>query len=450
LTHSSSAASGAIFTSALSQPPLDSIAEQLAGSGEETDDDDEEIDEAEELKRKPRKSSDDSVIKTGYLWKKGERRKVCAHDHRDPHCADVEQTWKKRWFVLRTAHLAYYKSSAEYQLLRMLELSEVHTCTIVSLKKHDNTFGIVSPTRTFYLQAKTQDEVQAWVKAINVAVEVVRLASTQGTSSTTSPIPIPTNNRAPVPSTPSPSRSHGVTSSDSDDGSPSGPRSYSLSTPNAGTSPKPTALGAKDPVKPLLSGYLMKCGSKRRIWHHRWFVLSGEKLTYSRSHMVCCHQSYGFFWPRLTQVDLQDSKTHREIPISLIIDALDFEVPGHRNLPISPPSHTHHQPPVSAENVVNPTRSTTFKIVTTKRTLILCAPSEEEEIKWLSAIRALIARRSEAGVVPGDSRSPDHHGQSGSVTKGKKESIARRLSLSSPVPVVVSAATPVEGPGERL
>ena len=40
--------------------------------------------------------------------------------------------------------------------------------------------------------------------------------------------------------------------------------------------------------------------------------------------------------------------------------------------------------------------------MTTKRTLLLCAPSEEEEIKWLSAIRALIARRSGQGVVPGE------------------------------------------------
>lgn len=45
----------------------------------------------------------------------------------------------------------------------------------------------------------------------------------------------------------------------------------------------------------------------------------------------------------------------------------------------------------------------TFKIVTTKRTLLLCAPSEEDEIKWLGAVRALIARRSGSGVVPGDS-----------------------------------------------
>ena len=47
----------------------------------------------------------------------------------------------------------------------------------------------------------------------------------------------------------------------------------------------------------------------------------------------------------------------------------------------------------------------TFKIVTTKRNLLLCAPTEEDEIKWLGAVRALIARRSGVGVVPGGSPS---------------------------------------------
>jgi hypothetical protein len=36
----------------------------------------------------------------------------------------------------------------------------------------------------------------------------------------------------------------------------------------------------------VLSGYLMKCGSKRHNWRKRWFMLNGEKLVYSGSHMV--------------------------------------------------------------------------------------------------------------------------------------------------------------------
>ena len=82
----------------------------------------------------------------------------------------------------------------------------------------------------------------------------------------------------------------------------------------------------------------------------------------------------------------------------MILDALDFDVP--HNLLGSKESRDQPQPQNMANAGVNSKH--TFKIVTTKRTLILCAPSEEESIKWLSAVRALIARRSEAGVVPGN------------------------------------------------
>ena len=33
-----------------------------------------------------------------------------------------------------------------------------------------------------------------------------------------------------------------------------------------------------------------------------------------------------------------------------------------------------------------------FKIITPKRTFVVCAPTEEEEIKWLGAIQALLTR----------------------------------------------------------
>jgi pleckstrin homology domain-containing family A member 1/2 len=46
------------------------------------------------------------------------------------------------------------------------------------------------------------------------------------------------------------------------------------------------ALVTKDPTKVVLSGYLMKCGQKRRNWRKRWFVLTGEKLVYYANHMV--------------------------------------------------------------------------------------------------------------------------------------------------------------------
>jgi len=292
---------------------------------------------------------------------------------------------------LRPAHLAYYKTAAEYQLLRLLDLSDVHSCTKVALKRHDNTFGLVSPIRTFYLQAKNAGEVHDWVKAIDEARQVLLTASS---GSASNPIPIPRGRlrtNAPPPVTPSPP-SHApyyMTSSDSEDASPSGPRSNSISSqtrptvtaPGPGTSP--SAKGhVVDPAKTILSGYLMKCGSKRRNWRKRWFVLSAEQLVYSGSHM--------------------DTKPHRRFPFAEILDALEYDLHAHRQNPalIAPPPTSPPVPPVADEDAHD---AHTFKIVTTKRTLLLCAPSEEDEIKWLGAVRALIARRSGSGGVPGDS-----------------------------------------------
>lgn len=205
------------------------------------------------------------------------------------------QTWKKRWFVLRPAHLAFYKTSAEYKLLRLLDLSDIHSCTPVQLKKHANVFGLVSPTRTFYLQAESGQEVSNWVKAITDARQVLLATSTD--NSATAPIPIPASASGPRNShqiAPSPSFSHSpynhhLTSSESEDGLPSVSRSQggtivqSTSETVASPSKQP---GPIDPLKVIMSGYLMKCGSRRHTWHNRWFTLSGDKLVYSRSHMV--------------------------------------------------------------------------------------------------------------------------------------------------------------------
>jgi hypothetical protein len=63
-----------------SQPPLSSIAEGKSGSGEESDEDEEEEEEGgwrtATMAEKPHGSFDEKMIKSGYLWKKGERRKV--------------------------------------------------------------------------------------------------------------------------------------------------------------------------------------------------------------------------------------------------------------------------------------------------------------------------------------------------------------------------------------
>lgn len=207
----------------------------------------------------------------------------------------------------------------------------------------------------------------------------------------------------------------------------------------------------------------MKCGSKRRNWRKRWFVLNGEKLMYSGSHMVRSHPGplpsqiniHRIISWHVIAIGIQDTKPHRQIPLSQILDAFEYDLPTHNHShahtpssrittsssnPLSPPitspphtiptsttsqyanTNTHTHTGTSANNArtannmdeMDPSSlgqsgaehdNFTFKIVTTKRTLLLCAPSEEEEIKWLSAVKALIARRSEAGGVPGNVQS---------------------------------------------
>jgi PH domain len=140
--------------------------------------------------------------------------------------------------------------------------------------------------------------MQEWVHAIDEARQTLMATSTQ--SSVTSPIPIPastqqsSSSHLPPSITPSPpshsTQAQIITSSDSEDASPMAQRTYSSSSRDrsmVSSSPtKPPGFPPKDLGKVILSGYLMKCGSKRRNWRKRWFVLTGEKLVYSGSHMV--------------------------------------------------------------------------------------------------------------------------------------------------------------------
>lgn len=128
--------------------------------------------------------------------------------------------------------------------------------------------------------------------------------------------------------------------------------------------------------------------------------------------------------------------------MSEILDALEFDMQSHKHGGAIPP------PVMSTQAAVGPVDRRmsahgpyTFKIVTTKRTLLLCAPSEEEEIKWLSAVRALIARRTGAGVVPGDPSGNQASkpaggggdaGLGGGTASGGLRHKVRNLSMSGP------------------
>ncbi|KAG0170063.1 hypothetical protein DFQ28_002588 [Apophysomyces sp. BC1034] len=102
----------------------------------------------------------EKAVKAGYLLKKGEKRR----------------TWKKRWFVLRTTKMAMYKDSKEYKLLRIIDLHEIHSVVQVTSKnKYKHVFAIITPKRMYYVQAKDQQDMNAWFEAIERTKAELRL-----------------------------------------------------------------------------------------------------------------------------------------------------------------------------------------------------------------------------------------------------------------------------------
>lgn len=149
--------------------------------------------------------------------------------------------------------------------------------------------------------------MREWVAVVNDAREALVGTETQNSSVATPPVPIPipgggagtsgsraygargfsaTASSGLTPSPPSSRHPQPVTSeSDSEDGG-AHVGSYNAPTAIFGTSPLKSSHAPKDPTKPVISGYLMKCRAKRRGWRKRWFVLTGEKLMYMANHMV--------------------------------------------------------------------------------------------------------------------------------------------------------------------
>src|ERR1700676_1316737 len=72
---SSIGGSGSLISGTPTKPPLTSIAERRSGSGDESEEDEDEEGgwRTADVRAKPRGSADETVIKAGYLWKKGER-----------------------------------------------------------------------------------------------------------------------------------------------------------------------------------------------------------------------------------------------------------------------------------------------------------------------------------------------------------------------------------------
>ncbi|KAI9597415.1 hypothetical protein BDF19DRAFT_434993 [Syncephalis fuscata] len=97
----------------------------------------------------------EQTIYSGYLMKRGEIRKA----------------WKKRWFILRSSELVYYKDQKEYKLLGIIPLDSILACAEVQRtkkrkSKRANVFGVVTTKRKFYFAAPSPEDMLSWLHSI--------------------------------------------------------------------------------------------------------------------------------------------------------------------------------------------------------------------------------------------------------------------------------------------
>uniref|UniRef100_UPI00358E7EE4 pleckstrin homology domain-containing family A member 1-like isoform X3 n=1 Tax=Myxine glutinosa TaxID=7769 RepID=UPI00358E7EE4 len=117
-------------------------------------------------------------IKTGYCVKQG----------------GMMKNWKQRYFVLSENAISYYKSDCERDPQRTISLRDVRSAREFDLSvrtsellRRDNLFEIVTPNRTFFVQAPSPEEMHSWIKAISAAI----VAQRGPARSTASEVPAP-------------------------------------------------------------------------------------------------------------------------------------------------------------------------------------------------------------------------------------------------------------------
>ncbi|XP_027818652.1 GRB2-associated-binding protein 3 isoform X1 [Ovis aries] len=144
-------------------------------------------------------STGDTVC-TGWLVKSPPERKLQRY------------AWRRRWFVLRRGRLSgdrdvleYYRSQRASKPIRAIDLSECavwkHTGPGFVRKEFQNHFVFIVKTtsRTFYLVAKTEEEMQVWVHSIS---QVCNLSHLEDSTNS-----MESGCRAPSSAQPSPSSS---------------------------------------------------------------------------------------------------------------------------------------------------------------------------------------------------------------------------------------------------
>ncbi|KAJ3120520.1 hypothetical protein HK098_004548 [Nowakowskiella sp. JEL0407] len=120
----------------------------------------------------------EQVKKSGFLKKRDTKRRI----------------WRKRWFVLRTTRIAYYKSEKEYELLGVIDLDKITAVAEIEAKRTSNVFGIVTPEKTFFVRTQSAEDMHDWISIIKASYREVQRTSV---GSSTSGVGVATSSTSP-------------------------------------------------------------------------------------------------------------------------------------------------------------------------------------------------------------------------------------------------------------
>ncbi|KAJ1561252.1 hypothetical protein HK096_005407 [Nowakowskiella sp. JEL0078] len=108
------------------------------------------------------------VLKAGFLKKRDTKRKI----------------WRKRWWVLRTTRIAYYKSEKEYELLGVIDVKSITNVSEVDIRR-SFAFGIITDTKQFFIQAETREEMEEWISSLKASIREAKVPLAPSAATTT-------------------------------------------------------------------------------------------------------------------------------------------------------------------------------------------------------------------------------------------------------------------------
>ena len=97
------------------------------------------------------------------------------------HKKGTTRVWKRRWFVLRKDHFAYYDDANEYETRQVVPNDTISGISLKEDRKHV-VISLYVGTRQVQLRSDSIEDAQAWVKALKSAVKLEIVTPTSPTA----------------------------------------------------------------------------------------------------------------------------------------------------------------------------------------------------------------------------------------------------------------------------